>query len=77
MFVSATRKLKTMNGFSSYTPKQFSYFDNCESVYKFLLDTKKQFLIKNTHLKIKEILNNSIFIGFEKDCKVSFKVYGH
>jgi hypothetical protein len=69
MFVSAKNKFKTMNGFSSYTPKGYMPFDSCYKVFENLNFAKSQLLKQNIQLEVNHILEKIFFIGFENDCR--------
>jgi hypothetical protein len=69
MFIAAKHKLKTMNGFSSYVPKEYMPFESCEKVFENLDFAKKQLLKQNNKLEISKIIKKINFVGFEEQCK--------
>jgi hypothetical protein len=69
MFVATKHKLKTMNGFSSYVPKEYIPFESCEKVFENLDFAKSKLLKQNVKLEISKIIEKINFVGFEEQCK--------
>jgi hypothetical protein len=69
VFKNTKHKLKTMNGFSSYVPKEYIPFESCEKVFENLDFAKSKLLKQNVKLEISKIIEKINFVGFEEQCK--------